>query len=73
MGDFEPIYPLLVGEKADVPAAIRLAYQEILTRVPTDEELAEAQEIIAAADTPRDGMADLRWALFNCHEFRFLP
>ena len=73
VGDFEPIYPLLVGEKADVPAAIRLAYQEILTRVPTDEELAEAQEIIAAADTPRDGMADLRWVLFNCHEFRFLP
>ena len=73
VGDFEPIYPLLVGEKADLPAAISLAYQEILTRVPTAEELAEAQEIIAAADTRRDGMADLRWVLFNCHEFRFLP
>lgn len=73
VGDFEPIYPLLVGEKADIPAAIRLAYQEILTRVPTAEELAEAQEIIAAAENPREGMADLRWVLFNCHEFRFLP
>ena len=73
VGDFEPVYALLVGAKADVSEAIKLAYREILTREPSAEEVAEGKEIIAAAASPREGMADLRWLLFNCHEFRFLP
>lgn len=73
VGDFEPVYALLVGAKADVNEAIKLIYREILTREPSAEELAEGKEIIAAAASPREGMADLRWLLFNCHEFRFLP
>ena len=52
---------------------MRFAYREILTREPNAEELAEGREIVAAAATPGDGVADLRWALFNCHEFRYLP
>ncbi len=73
VGDFEPIYPLVVGEKANVKSAIQFAYQEILTRDPSTEELAEAEEIVALAESTREGVADLRWVLFNCHEFRFLP
>ncbi len=73
VGEFEPIYPLIAGPQADIKAAVRMAYLEILTRVPTAEELAEAQEIVASAANPREGMADLRWVLFNCHEFRFVP
>jgi hypothetical protein len=73
VGDFEPVYPLLVGAKADVDHAIKLVYREILTREPSSEEMAEGKEIIAAAANTREGMADLRWLLFNCHEFRFLP
>ncbi len=73
VGDFEPMYGLLIGAKADVNEAVKLAYREILTREPSAEEVAEGREIIAAATAPRDGMADLRWLLFNCHEFRFLP
>ena len=37
------------------------------------EETAEAREIIGVAGTPTEGLADLRWALLNCHEFRYLP
>ncbi len=44
-----------------------------MTRDPSDEEIAEAQEIFTEAGSVLDGMADLRWALINCHEFRFLP
>ena len=72
VGDFEPMHKLLVGEKVDLDAAIRLAYREILTREPKADELVEAKSIIAGAPEPREGMADLRWVLLNCHEFRFL-
>jgi hypothetical protein len=73
VGEFEPIYQYVEGAKADLKKAIRLAYREALTREPSADEVTEAQEIIAQAQTPREGMADLRWVLFNCHEFRFLP
>ena len=72
VGDFEPIYALLVGEMADLAKAVRLAYREILTREPSADEIAEAKSIIADAESPREGMSDLRWVLLNCHEFRFL-
>ncbi|MEO8494214.1 MAG: DUF1553 domain-containing protein [Planctomycetota bacterium] len=73
VGELEPVYPLLIGEKADLSQAIQLVYREILTRQPAENELAEAKTIIAEAATPLDGMADLRWLLLNCDEFRFLP
>ncbi len=73
VGKLEPIYPLLVGKKADLDAAVKLAYREILTREPSSDELADAKSVIAEAATPVDGMADLRWVLFNSHEFRFVP
>lgn len=73
VGDLEPIYKLLTGKAPDVDAAIKLAYLEIMTRRPSAEELKEAKEIIAGGANPLDGMADLRWVLMNCNEFRFLP
>jgi hypothetical protein len=73
VGDLEPMYKLLTGKSPDPAAAVKLAYLEILTRQPTAAELAEGQEIVSAAATPLDGMADLRWVLMNCNEFRFLP
>jgi len=73
VGKLEPIYPLLVGKKADVESAVRLAYREILTREPSGDELADARSLVSESASPVDGMADLRWILFNCHEFRFIP
>jgi hypothetical protein len=58
---------------SDPIKAVEHAYLEILTRRPTDEEQRDAQSVIGAAATPVEGMADLRWALLNCQEFRFLP
>ncbi|WP_197442979.1 DUF1553 domain-containing protein [Lignipirellula cremea] len=72
VGPMEPIYPLLVGKKANLTNAIRMAYYEILTREPTAGEVADAQVIIGEED-PVEGMADLRWVLLNSNEFRFLP
>jgi hypothetical protein len=73
VGDLEPMYKLLTGKAPNPAAAVKLAYLEILTRQPTAAELSEGQEIVSAGATPLDGMADLRWVLMNCNEFRFLP
>ena len=73
VGELELIHKLLVGPRADVDAAIRVAYREILTRNPTSTELAEAREIVTGSESPLAGMADLRWVMLNSNEFRFLP
>jgi hypothetical protein len=73
VGPLEPIYSLVVGDKADLNAAIKLAYREALTREPTADEMTDAQEIVKGAASPLDGIADLRWALFNSNAFRFIP
>ena len=67
VGTLEPIHRIL---KKDQDQAIDWAYHEILTRLPTSEEKANARLIVN--QTP-EGMADLRWALLNCNEFRFIP
>jgi len=71
VGSLEPLHRLL---KKDPNLAIDWAYQEILTRLPSTEEKAAARIIVHS--NPADmgeGMADLRWALLNSNEFRFLP
>jgi hypothetical protein len=73
VGDLEPMYKLLTGAAPNLDEAVKLAYMEILTRRPKAEELAEAKQMLTEAASPLDGMADLRWVLLNCHEFRFLP
>jgi len=73
VGELEPVYALLVGPSKDLEKAIRLAYREVLTREPTDVELADARQLISEAKDPLEGMADLRWVLLNGNEFRFLP
>jgi hypothetical protein len=69
VGPLEPIAKLM----SDPGKAIEHAYLEILTRRPSEEEQRDAQAVLTTATTPVEGMADLRWALFNCHEFRYLP
>jgi hypothetical protein len=73
VGKLEAMYPLLVGKKADTDAAVRMAYREILTREPSPEEMSEGKTLVAESGSPTDGMADLRWILFNSHEFRYVP
>ncbi|MDG1072784.1 MAG: DUF1553 domain-containing protein [Akkermansiaceae bacterium] len=67
VGTLEPLHRLL---KKDQDLAINWAYQEILTRLPTLEEKSDARVIV---NKSADGMADLRWALLNSNEFRFIP
>ena len=73
VGSLEPIHKLLAGDKPKVEEAIKIAYLESLTREPTAQEMADAKEILNDTPKPIEGMADLRWAIFNSHEFRFLP
>ena len=67
VGPLEPIFKLL---KKDQNLAIDWAYQEILTRLPSTGERADARVIV---NNSAEGMADLRWALLNSNEFRFIP
>ena len=69
VGPLEPIAKLM----SDPIKAVEHAYLEILTRRPTADEQRDAQSVIGSAANPTEGMADLRWALLNCQEFRFLP
>jgi hypothetical protein len=73
VGPLEKVHTMLSGPKVDLETAIKVVYYEILTRAPTAEEIVDGTEIIDAAATPLDGMADLRWVMLNCNEFRFIP
>jgi len=73
VGTMEALHPLLDGPAQNLEQAVRHAYRELLTREPAEFELEEGLTILRAAESPLEGMADLRWALLNCHEFRFLP
>ena len=39
----------------------------------SNDDVVAPGTFIASAKTPVDGMADLRWVLLNCNEFRFIP
>lgn len=67
VGSLEPLHRIL---QKDQDAAIDWAYHEILTRPPSPEEKDDARLIV---NRSTEGMADLRWALLNSNEFRFLP
>ncbi len=73
VGLLEPLHKTIAENPDDATPAIRHAYRETLTRLPTPDELADARAIIAGARSTHDGMADLRWALLNSQEFRYLP
>lgn len=73
VGPHEQMHKLLTGSKADLGKAIQLAYREILTRDASSSEIAFGKEVITAADNAPAGMADLRWALLNSNEFRYIP
>ena len=67
------MWKLLGRGKQDIDRAIDLAYLEIFTREPTAAERSMAHEIVGTGKSALDGMADLRWALLNSNEFRYLP
>ncbi|MFT5470507.1 MAG: hypothetical protein ACI8UO_005636, partial [Verrucomicrobiales bacterium] len=73
VGSLEPMHAMLSGDKPQIGASIRRAYLECLSREPDSDEFEMASELLETAESPLSGMADLRWALLNCHEFRFLP
>jgi hypothetical protein len=73
VGTLEPMHRYLGEEKQDIAAAIKLAYMEILTRQPDAQEIEFAREIVGAGKQALEGMADLRWALLNSNEFRYIP
>jgi len=71
VGPLEPLgRALALGGRQDL---VGMLYMETLSREPTTEERAGAEEVVASAASAAEGIADLRWAIFNCREFRFIP
>lgn len=73
IGPLEPVYKMCTGATPDFRKAVRYTYFEVLTRLPTEAEITEALEIVDSGEDKLTGMADLRWILLNCNEFRFMP
>jgi hypothetical protein len=61
----------LLKAKTALPAVIEELYLVTLSRPPRPEELNKAQEWIAKAPSPREGVQDLLWVLLNSREFLF--
>jgi hypothetical protein len=73
VGPLEPIFKLASNANTKPEQIVEFAYLEALTRRPTKLEVSEAVALMAAADSRLEGVADLRWTLLNCLEFRFIP
>ena len=58
--------PVVLATPEDV---IREAYLRTFSRLPTDQELANAEKYLAESSNPSDGLSDLVWALLNSKEF----
>lgn len=72
VGPLEPVGRLL-GPGKPLEPVVEQAYLDIFTRRPTAAETQDAVAIIRDAESVEDGVADLRWALLNSNEFRFIP
>jgi hypothetical protein len=71
VGPNESIHGLLTGSEKNLSGAIRQTYLLLFTREPSDQEIKEG--LLLLGDSPLEGMADLRWAMLNSHEFKFIP
>lgn len=61
----------LLAAKRTTREVIDELYLVTFSRPPSDEEINEAESLVAAAPTQQDGLQDLLWALLNAHEFVF--
>lgn len=62
---------LLLREKATDAERLEELYLATLSRLPTAEEAATVQTLLADSPTPAEGWQDLLWALLNSAEFTF--
>ena len=62
----------LTGKARSPRDRIVLCYQLTLARAPRPAELAAALELMAGAQNPLQGLADLSLAIFNLNEFLYI-
>jgi hypothetical protein len=61
----------LVNRNASLDDAITELYWSSLSRPPTDQEVNHSHSVVARADSKRQGLEDVAWALLNAKEFLF--
>lgn len=62
---------MLIRRARNAQEVIEEMYLSALSRLPTPDELREADGLIRAAKTPGEGAEDLMWSLLNSREFLF--
>ncbi len=63
---------LAKNAKADPPAAVRALYLNVLSRYPTEPEVAAALQYAQSGSvTPGEAVCDVAWALINSKEFLY--
>ncbi len=62
----------LLKENEEDPALIEELYLSALSRLPTKDELQQAQAFVSASESREVGMQDIMWSLMNLREFIFL-
>lgn len=60
-----------INNKTPIDDAVRDLYLATFSRPPSDEELLSAGEFFESAESPRQGLEDILWALINSREFLF--
>ncbi len=71
LGDAQSRLVREIAEVATPGEAIRVAYLNLLTREPRDDEVALWRTTLDSAASTDEALADLVWTLANSHEFRF--
>jgi hypothetical protein len=61
----------LFKKKTPLPEIVKELYLATISRLPSQEEMSEAQSWVAKAATPKEGVQDLLWVLLNSREFLF--
>lgn len=61
----------LIADRKDIPEAVREFYLATFSRPPSESETSAAVNLVETAETPRQGLEDVLWALLNSREFLF--
>ncbi len=58
-------------DKLSVDEVLQTIYIRCLTRIPTDTEMEELRQMVAASKNEQQGLEDVFWAVLNSREFVF--
>ena len=71
IGQGKVVEKMLKEQQMPAEEVLRALYVRCLSRMPTETEMKELQESVAAAPNEQQGLEDVFWAILNSREFVF--